>query len=331
MEPKISVALPVYNGANFLREALDSVLAQTFGDFELVVSDNCSTDETPQILEDYTRRDARVRVSRSEKFLAQADNVNRSVALCNTEWVKLFCHDDLLKPWCLETLQRATIDSRAGTVGVIGNGEDWLFENGYLHTTQKPELEIPEVVYWQGTELLRKNLAASSAISLPALTTATVRKEAWLDCGGFDKRFSHFDVFLWTEMLLRWDYLVVCSVLTTNRIHSGQVAVAARRSLKSIEDHRLFWREFLDEHGNELQVGARSEAFITLRPVSIAGSAIAIHWLKGNYRTGLGIFAHLPVSWWPLLPPITLRNLARERKKINDLRKRVPLEQIYPG
>src|SRR2546430_1623778 len=103
----ISVALPVYNGAVYLREALESILAQEFTDFELVVSENCSTDETPEILAEYARQDCRIRVSRSDTFLRQAENVNRAVELCAAPWVKLFCHDDLMSPTCLGSLYGA--------------------------------------------------------------------------------------------------------------------------------------------------------------------------------------------------------------------------------
>src|SRR5206468_10701299 len=95
---KISVALPVYNGASYLRDAVDSILIQDYEDFELVVSDNCSTDETPQILADYAHRHKRVRVSRTESLLPQAANVNRAIGLCDAPWVKLFCHDDIMVP-----------------------------------------------------------------------------------------------------------------------------------------------------------------------------------------------------------------------------------------
>src|SRR5262245_2196483 len=104
---QMGVALPVYNGADYLREALDSILAQDFGDFTLVVSDNCSTDDTPSILSEFAAKDSRLYVSRSERFLVQADNVNRAIELCDTKWVKLFCHDDIMKPECLSTIFQA--------------------------------------------------------------------------------------------------------------------------------------------------------------------------------------------------------------------------------
>ena len=77
MTPRISVALPVRNGANYIAAALDSILAQTMTEFELVISDNASTDTTPQIIADYCARDPRVKVSRSEQMLALGANMNR--------------------------------------------------------------------------------------------------------------------------------------------------------------------------------------------------------------------------------------------------------------
>ncbi|WP_353813055.1 MULTISPECIES: glycosyltransferase [unclassified Moorena] len=56
-QPRLSIGLPVYNGEEFLREALDSILAQTFEDFELIISDNCSTDATEEICREYQAKD----------------------------------------------------------------------------------------------------------------------------------------------------------------------------------------------------------------------------------------------------------------------------------
>lgn len=331
MEPKISVALPVYNGANFLREALDSVLAQTFGDFELVISDNCSSDETPEILEEYANRDTRIRVSRSDEFLPQADNVNRSVELCQTEWVKLFCHDDLMKPNCLQVINHVLSDHRIESVGLIGNGEEWLFENGYCRPLGLADPGKQPVAVWQGQEFLKTGLVGNGAIGLPALTTATVRKRAWQSGGQFDRRFSHFDIFLWTLLLLSWDYAFIPDVLTTNRIHGGQVAVAIRKSLKSAEDHRVFWKEFLEAHRNELKIDNRTALLISLKPASVVASAVAIQIVKRNYCQALNIFSRARLEWWPVLPPLILRNLRRERIKAASLEQYVPLNQVYPG
>ena len=65
MTPSVSIGLPVYNGARFLRRSLDALLGQSFRDFELVISDNASTDATPQIISEYAARDSRVRHMRA--------------------------------------------------------------------------------------------------------------------------------------------------------------------------------------------------------------------------------------------------------------------------
>ncbi len=65
--PKISIGLPVYNGENILRRSIDSILSQTFSDFELIISDNASSDSTPIICQDYAKRDKRIRYVRQKK------------------------------------------------------------------------------------------------------------------------------------------------------------------------------------------------------------------------------------------------------------------------
>lgn len=106
--PRVSVAVPVYNGEAFLREALDSVLAQTFSDFELVISDNASTDATPDICTEYRARDSRVRYLRNSVNIGAYPNVNRLVHLARAPYFKLANADDRAHPellaGCVEVL-----------------------------------------------------------------------------------------------------------------------------------------------------------------------------------------------------------------------------------
>lgn len=96
--PRVSIGMPVYNGERFLREALESLLAQTFRDFEVVISDNASTDNTRAICEDYAARDPRIQYYRSEHNQGAAWNFNRVFELASGEYFKWFAHDDLLMP-----------------------------------------------------------------------------------------------------------------------------------------------------------------------------------------------------------------------------------------
>ena len=100
--PLISVGVAVYNGENYLQEALDSILNQTYEDFELLISDNASTDATEQICRSYARQDARVRYHRNDENLGFAPNANSLVHRARGTYFKWADHDDVIAPTYLE-------------------------------------------------------------------------------------------------------------------------------------------------------------------------------------------------------------------------------------
>ncbi len=100
--PKLSIGIPVYNGDKYIAVALDSILSQTFTDFELIVSDNASADRTAEICEEYAARDKRIQFVRNPKNLGAAANYNRVFSLARAEYFKWHAHDDVLAPEFLE-------------------------------------------------------------------------------------------------------------------------------------------------------------------------------------------------------------------------------------
>jgi glycosyltransferase involved in cell wall biosynthesis len=104
--PRLSIGLPVYNGARYLPDALDSFLAQTFQDFEVVVSDNASTDRTEEICRSYAVRDPRIHYYRNERNMGAIPNFNRVFALSRSPLFKWTAHDDLYHPHYVETCIR---------------------------------------------------------------------------------------------------------------------------------------------------------------------------------------------------------------------------------
>lgn len=100
--PRISIGLPVYNGEKFLKESLDSLLAQTFTDFEIIICDNASTDETEKICRGYAAKDKRIRYYRNEHNLGAAPNYNRTFELAKGEYFKWAADDDICAPTLLE-------------------------------------------------------------------------------------------------------------------------------------------------------------------------------------------------------------------------------------
>ena len=105
--PRLSIGLPVYNGAKFLDQALDALLGQTFEDFELIVSDNASTDETASICRSYKERDPRIRYFRQPRNIGLAPNHNFVIGQARGELFKSAHHDDL----CARELLERCVDA----------------------------------------------------------------------------------------------------------------------------------------------------------------------------------------------------------------------------
>jgi glycosyltransferase involved in cell wall biosynthesis len=110
-KPRVSIGMPVYNGERHIEAALDSILSQSYSDFELIVSDNASTDRTAEICRTYSEQDRRIRYFRNEENLGAAKNYNRVFELSSGEYFKWAAHDDVLAPTyverCVELLDRS--------------------------------------------------------------------------------------------------------------------------------------------------------------------------------------------------------------------------------
>jgi glycosyltransferase involved in cell wall biosynthesis len=96
--PLVSIGLPVYNGANYLRKAVETILEQSYENLELIISDNASTDDTADICRDLAAGDARIRVSRNAQNVGAAGNYNMVFHAARGKYFKWAAHDDVLAP-----------------------------------------------------------------------------------------------------------------------------------------------------------------------------------------------------------------------------------------
>ncbi|MFZ4150416.1 glycosyltransferase family 2 protein [Streptomyces pseudogriseolus] len=107
-QPRLSIGLPVYNGEEYLAESLEALLGQTYEDFELVITDNASTDGTQDICRRYEKQDSRIRYIRLARNIGAAPNHNYVFTQCRGELFKWASHDDLyardLLKRCVEAL-----------------------------------------------------------------------------------------------------------------------------------------------------------------------------------------------------------------------------------
>src|SRR5687768_11197719 len=97
-EPRLSIGLPVYNGERYLQGAIESLLSQTFDDFELIICDNASTDRTQSICTAFAARDPRVRYFRNDRNVGAAGNFNLAFRRSRGRYFKWAAHDDLHEP-----------------------------------------------------------------------------------------------------------------------------------------------------------------------------------------------------------------------------------------
>jgi glycosyltransferase involved in cell wall biosynthesis len=161
-EPRVSIGLPVYNGALFLAESIESILGQTFRDFELIISDNGSSDATQSICQEYASRDSRVHYYREEENLGCAWNYNRVFELARGEYFTWAADDDIHLPtflsksvevldrhpevlWCF--CRHSHIDSD-GRVLSVAEGRDASFLNttGWDRTSPKPHQRFQSIL-----------------------------------------------------------------------------------------------------------------------------------------------------------------------------------------
>jgi glycosyltransferase involved in cell wall biosynthesis len=113
--PRVSIGLPVFNGENYLAEAIQSVLEQSFYDLELIISDNASNDRTEEICRDYALSDRRIRYFRNPKNLGAAPNYNIAWDHSQGKYFKWMAHDDRLLPHFVENTVR-TLDENPDAV-----------------------------------------------------------------------------------------------------------------------------------------------------------------------------------------------------------------------
>jgi glycosyltransferase involved in cell wall biosynthesis len=139
--PKLSIGLPVYNGDNFLSEALDSILSQTFTDFELIISDNASTDRTAQICQEYAARDSRIRCYRNDENIGAARNYNRVFHLASGIYFKWMAHDDACAPGFLDKCV-TTLDAHPDVV-LCYSQTILIDENGSEIERYSDNLDLP--------------------------------------------------------------------------------------------------------------------------------------------------------------------------------------------
>lgn len=276
--PLVSVVIPAYNVARFLPETLDSVLAQTYPAFEVIVVDDGSTDHTAAVAASYAARDDRVRVVAQDNGGAGSAR-NRGTAESRGDLIALMDGDDLWRPWKL-TRQVEAMLAGGPNVGMIYT---WFLVINELSRVVGPGLPAR----WEGDvypALLLSNFIGSGS-------TPLIRRQAIIEAGGFDIREAAEDLRLYLAVAFGWRVAVVPEYLVGYR-HRG--TGASRDVLSMWASHRHVLAEAATRlpgpAGKLAAIGAANACLWLARRGLRDGSWPAVKLLVEGVRRAPGAF-----------------------------------------
>jgi len=228
-EPLVSICMPTYNASIWIRDAIESALAQSWTNFELVVSDNASTDGTQEIVRSYG--DSRIRLEPSERNIGLTLNHNRVIRLSTGRYLKFLHADDILIPTCIEEMVGLALeDDRIGLV--FAPRENVIYDEHGLEwtrmTTQDHQhLGPPERINDGRVLFLPLLLDGMEHNWIGEPSAVLVSREALERCGGFNRYLRQtIDFELWLRVMLHFRVGFLEKPMCLYRMHQASVSAA---------------------------------------------------------------------------------------------------------
>ena len=286
----VSVGVPVRNGARFLAETLDSLLAQSYADFELLISDNASTDETPAIGRAYAARDPRVRYIRSDVDLGLAGNYNRLFHEARGKYFKWAAADDLHEPdylkRCVEVLDRDP------SVVLAYGKSRFVDENGKPVEETDPGFDLQDEAPRERLRYVIRSKRWVNAIF------GLIRAEALAQTPLLPK-YPSGDYIILGELALLGKFVEVPEVLFLRRLHPG----ASSQNLNDANWLAHFWDAGKSEVDGRLVFWSRSRGHFGTIVRSNLGVGEKISLTASLLRTMVTrrrrLLAELKAKWFP--------------------------------
>jgi glycosyltransferase involved in cell wall biosynthesis len=218
---RVAVLMPVYNGARFLRVAVESILSQTFRDFDFLIVDDGSTDESPAILREYAARDSRIRIE-SQPNAGIAGALNVGLTLTQATYVARMDADDIASPERLER-QLAVMESDSSVVACGTQAEEIDAEGQIRCAIQYPTTSVR----------LKLALLTKPPFLHP---TTMLRRSALLAAGGYTSGCPIEDCDLWWKLATRGNFACTPDVLLRYRVHGANYAIAVSHGTTQLHD-----------------------------------------------------------------------------------------------
>ena len=208
--PKISLIMSVYNGEDYLRDAIESVLNQTFKDFELIVINDCSTDSTGEILNRFAELDKRVKVHTNEVNLRLPSSLNKAITLAQGKYIARMDADDICLPERLEK-QYQFMENNPGVA--LSSCRFMTLKNGLVSSGGC------------GGKSDNESIKALLLVTNPILHPGIIAKADAIRSLGYDKNFTCTeDMELWTRFVMAgYDIEIMPEYLMIYRLHDKQI------------------------------------------------------------------------------------------------------------
>lgn len=257
LQPLVSICVPTYNGAAFISETLESALNQTYQNFEIVITDDSSSDNTVEICKAFAKKDSRIKVFENEQNLGLVGNWCESIDKASSKWVKFLFQDDLLVSNCIEEMISAALEHQ---VDFVVCNRLYIFEEGFdPKIKEQYENGLPK------TELIFEN----SRIYQPKETAKAISPYIFNNCMGepptflFNKEkytrkdfpdnyFQLIDYIFILNKILVHDFVFLSDKLVKFRVHSSSESM--RNNHKNTTDVKAFHKYLYIQYYERIQI-----------------------------------------------------------------------------
>ena len=218
--PKVSIIIPTFNRSNYLKMAIDSALSQTYPDIEVLVLDDCSTDQTANLARAYSNV-KNLRFITNEQNIGFVQNWNKGVSLASGEYIKILGDDDILDNNCIA--EQVKILNEHPDVGVVCCNYFIIDENNNLKSDDKPYRLFGQDTKESGQEFIKQYLLGKRRVGWP--TAMLFRKNDIRQTGDFDSRAGcAADIDMWCRILRCKNFYYLDKALAFNRRFSGNLS-----------------------------------------------------------------------------------------------------------
>lgn len=212
MNDLISIVLPIYNGEKYMKESIDSVINQTYENWELLILDDCSTDNTALIAAEYVEKDSRIKYFKNENNLRLPRNLNKGFSLATGDFLTWTSDDNRYRPTALEKLHQKLVDEKT----------DFVFASCRIINENGEEIE-----YFSVNENSRKQIVGNNSVNACFMYT----RKAYETVGDYDPELVLVEDFdYWQRICGNFEFSIIEEILYDYRWHDGALTSTMKQT-----------------------------------------------------------------------------------------------------